>query len=124
MGNNKYHYKNYGTKNKRQAEKNRKNRELNPSNKIPFDEKVGLIPEHDLAQEYQVTIHAIRRYTERVLGLDPNIKLDKKETYMIAKAIRISLPEHLINEAKYNLFDDYYAVVNGGLIVTIVKANK
>jgi len=123
MSNNKYHYVNHGTKNKRESEKRKKERESKPNNKTPFESKRGLIPEHDLATEYQVTWHAVKRYAERIFKMDPR-DLDKNKTHGIAKLIRDSLPTHMLNETRYNLVDNYYAVVNGGMVVTVIKVGK
>ncbi len=114
----------YGTKVKRDKEKRiKKEKERGPV-KTSFESKRSdLVPEHYLAKEYNCTWHAVVRYAERIFGMS-NYKarrLDPTQSEQIAKSIRESLPKILINETKYNLVDNYYAVVNNNMIITIVK---
>ncbi len=109
------HYRNY-VKAKRDR-KDAKNK--TKSNKTECADHDGPRPTHKIATEHQVTLHAVRRFAERVFDLDPKA-LNAIELADIAKTIRSHLPETLVDEAKINLFDNYYAIINKGLVVTII----
>ncbi len=78
---------------------------------------------HRLVQKYQCSLHAAYRFAERVLHEDIK-KLEKDKIWSIGKYLRSCLPTHLINESKMHMFDDYYAVINGNVIVTIIDKSK
>ena len=121
MANNRYHKRlNYGTKTKREIIKKEKVKKEIAKIKVPAVEREKVVPDHFLTQNYQVTKHAVIRYIERVLEKNFN-DIDKSKLRDIAKMIRKSLPNKIISEAKYPLVDNFYAVVNNGLIVTIIK---
>jgi len=121
MANKKHHFKVQGTKNTRDAEKRRHHEETKPNRRIPFSDREVAKTNSSLAEKYQVTWHAVQRYAERVLEIS-KYELDQTKTEMIAKMIRASLPDVIIDQAKYNIADNYYAVVNGDVVVTITKA--
>ena len=121
MANNRYHKRNiYGTKIKREIMKKEKAKKEIAKIKVPAIEREKIIPDHFLTQNYQVTKHAVIRYIERVLEKNFN-DIDKSKIRDIAKTIRKSLPDKIISEAKYPLVDNFYAVINNGLVVTVVK---
>ncbi len=124
MASSKNHYRNYGErkKHKDHAMIKSKRKKGNKTECSEHGDKCR-IPTHEIAQEFQVSIHAAERYAERVFGMDKR-DLNNKQIYAIAKSIRESLPESLLNEAKYNIVDNYYAIVNNGMIVTIVQVGK
>jgi len=124
MSSNRYHKRSdYGTKKKREHNKKvDKDSKVEPRHKS-YESKSREVPEHELAKKYNVTWHAVKRYAERILEISSK-GLGSDKINMIAKAIRDSLPEHIISETKYNMFDDYYAVVNNGMIVTIVNTKR
>jgi hypothetical protein len=119
MGNNRRHYKVEGTKNKRAIKKSIKDKSL----KVPSSGRKFILSENEYTKNYNVSWHAIKRFAERILNIEPK-ELNKNKAIMIAKNIRDTLPKHLINEAKYNLIDNFYAVVNGGVVVTVVKVGR
>ena len=124
MSSNRYHKRSdYGTKSKREHNKKvDKDSKVEPRHKS-YESKSREVPEHELARKYNVTWHAVKRYAERILDINIHT-LNSQKIIMIAKAIRESVPEHMLSETRYNIFDDYYAVVNNGMIVTIVKVGK
>jgi len=121
MANSKHHFKVYGERKKHKDNATQKSKRKVTS-KRPYAEHIDKRgrPDHELARKFQVSIHAVERYAERIFGLNKR-DLSGEQAYSIAKAIRESLPDKLINEAKYNVVDNYYALVNNGIIVTIVS---
>ena len=124
MANSKHHFKVYGERKKHKdhamerSKRNKGNKHTCESHK-----KNGKVPTHEIATKFQVSIHAAERYAERVFGMDKR-DLSGKQLYDIAKSIRDTLPKIIINEAKYNIIDNYYAVVNNNMVVTIVSIGK
>ena len=125
MASSKIHYVEYGKDKKNRENKKRIERTKRKCEKKPCSDhgKYDSVPNHDLAKRFQVSTHAAERYAERVFGLKPR-DVSREQLYKIAKAIRETLPEFLINEARYNIVDNFYAVVNNGLIVTVIQAGK
>ena len=80
----------------------------------------GVVSEHRMVKELQVSIHAAHRFAERVLEADTH-SMSKDKVWKIAEVLRSYLPENLINESRMCLFDDFYAVINGNIVVTVVK---
>ena len=121
MSNNRYHKRNiYGTKKKREIAKLEERKKEISRIKIPASDRPDEVPDHFLTQNYQVTKHAVIRYIERVLEKSFN-DIDKSKIRDIANMIRKSLPKKIINHSRYPLVDNFYAVINNGLVVTIVK---
>jgi len=91
------------------------------SSKRPASEKaIGkLRPNHSIAEEFQVSLHAVYRFAERVLDKTSR-DLNHEDVIFIAKTIRESLPTHMLNETEYLIMDDLWAVVNSDLIVTVI----
>ena len=89
-----------------------------------MSERTGTMETHHrLVKKYQCSLHAAYRFAERVLHEDIK-KLEKDKIWSIGKYLRSCLPTHLINESKMHMFDNYYAVINGGVIVTIIDKSK
>ena len=124
MASSKNHYKMYGErkKHKDHAVKDSKRKKSNKVTCASHADKLRR-PDHEIAQKFQVTIHAAERYAERIFGMNKR-DLDGEQLYKIAKAIRESLPSVILNEARYNVVDNYYAIVNNGMIVTIISVGK
>ena len=117
----------WGTKGKREHDKRVEAREARPPKHTTYESKrKGPIPEHDIAVKYNCTWHAVRRYAERIFGMteDEAKYMDQEKGIQIARSIRETLPEHILSETRYNILDNYYAVVNGGMIVTITKVGR
>ena len=109
------HYRNY-----EKAKRDRKDaKNKTKSNKTECSDHNGPRPTHQIATNHQITLHAVRRFAERVFDLDSQT-LNATELEDIAKTIRSHLPETLVDEAKINLFDNFYAIINKGLVVTII----
>ena len=116
MANNRYHKRrSWSTKNTRKRDEEISNRKGYPErdkSKIPF---------HYLAKKYKVTYHAIYRFAERVLNID-TYSIGFPEARQIAKTIQNSLPSEVISGAKYNILDNYFAIVSGDMVVTVVES--
>ena len=124
MASSKTHRRVYGNRKKRKDDQTQKDK-LKPDNKVTckVHSKKNKIPFHEIAKKFQVSIHAAERYAERVFGMDKR-DVTGEQIYMIAESIRSSLPEVLINEARYNIIDNYYAIVNNGMVVTIISVGR
>ena len=124
MASSKTHKRVYGDRKKRKDDQTQKDK-LKPSNKITCEvhSNKNKIPYHEIAKKFQVSIHAAERYAERVFGMNKR-DISGQQLYMIAESIRNSLPAVLINEARYNVVDNYYAIVNNGMIVTIISVGR
>ncbi len=110
------HYRNYGREKRIQKEGADY---AEPRNRCAAD-KASFKPDHRMVQKLQVSIHAAYRFAERVLETDTE-HISKTKLWKIAEALRSYLPANLINESRMHMFDDIYAVINGGVVVTIVK---
>jgi len=118
MANNRYHKRrSWSNKNIRKRDE-----EISSRNGYPERDKTK-IPFHEFALKYNVTWHAIYRFAERILKINTKeITNDKIE--FIANTIIGSLPDkpnNLIDGAKYIIFDDFKAVINNGMVITIIK---
>ena len=110
------HYRNYGREKRMQKE----GADYNEPRKSCAASKTGVISAHRMVKELQVSIHAAHRFAERVLEVDTH-EMSRAKVWKIAEMLRSYLPENLINESRMCLFDDFYAVINGNIVVTVVK---
>lgn len=115
MGHNRYHKRRaYGTKNYRKRDE-----EIASWTGFP-ERDHSKIPFHELAQKYKVTLHAVYRFAERILKIKEK-EIEEEKMEQIAKTIVNSLPKKPMSGARYNIFDNYFAVVKGDMVVTIVE---
>ena len=124
MSSSKTHFKLYGQRKKHKdyAMQDNKRKKQNKKTCSSHADKLRM-PSHEIAQKLQVSIHAAERYAERIFGMNKR-DLDGEQLYKIAKAIRESLPSVMLNEARYNVVDNYYAIVNNGMVVTIISVGR
>ncbi len=113
------HYRNYGREKRIQKEGADY---AEPRNSCAAD-KASFKPDHRMVKELQVSIHAAYRFAERVLNTDTE-KISKAKLWKVAETLRSYLPDNLVNESRMHLFDDVYAVINGYVVVTIIKKGK
>ena len=113
------HYRNYGREKRIQKEGS----EYGEPRKSCVSDREGKASSHTMANKLQVSTHAVNRFAERILDIDRK-SIDRKKLWSIAKVLRSYLPDNLINESKMHPFDNFYAVINGGIIVTIIERNK
>jgi len=88
--------------------------------KSAIADRAGSSSNHRMAKELQVSMHAAYRFAERVLDTDIS-KSSNAKIWKIAEILRSYLPKNLINESRMFLFDDFYAVINGNIVVTVVE---
>ena len=116
MANNRYH------KRRIWSTKKIRKRDEEISNRIGYPERdKSKIPFHYLAKKYKVTYHAIYRFAERVLNIDTD-SIGFPEARQIAKTIQGSLPNEIISGARYNIFDNYFAIIGNDMVITIIES--
>ena len=115
----KRHFRNYG----REKRIRKEGSEYAEPRKSCAADREGKVSTHTMADKLQVSTHAVNRFAERILDIDKK-SIDRKKLWSIAKILRSYLPDNLINESRMHLFDNFYAVINGGIIVTIIERNK
>jgi len=115
----KRHYRNYGREKRIQKE----GPNYDSPRIEPISARGGISCDHEMVRELQVSIHAVNRFAERVLEIN-SYTMSRTEIWKIARGLRSYLTDNLINESRMLLFDNFYAVINGNIIVTIIKKNK
>ncbi len=115
----KSHYHNY----KREKRIQKEGADYAEPRKSCAADRISIKPNHRMAEKLQVSVHAARRFAERVLYVKTD-NISNSKIWQIAKMMRSYLPTNLINESRMHMFDDVYAVINGDVIVTIVKKGK
>ena len=110
------HYRNYGREKRIQKE----GADYAEPKRSSSADRDCIPAKNRMAKELQVSIHAAHRFAERVLGVDTT-NMSKSKTWKIAELLRSHLPKNLVNQSRMYLFDDFYAVINGDVVVTIVR---
>ena len=70
-----------------------------------------------ITKKYGVSKHSVERFCERVLHID----FEASQMVRVAKAIRSHVPSGR-SEGKVPLFDNVYAIMNNGIVITVLKA--
>jgi len=91
----KSHYHNY----KREKRIQKEGADYAEPRKSSAASRDGVVSEHRMVKELQVSIHAAHRFAERVLEADTH-EMSRAKVWKIAEMLRSYLPENLINESR------------------------
>ena len=97
------------------------------------DREEGLISNHKLSEKYRCTYHAAERFLERVFKQEPTHLTRRnvlrypyedieRAAQLIIKSLDVVIRDE--SEGEYPLFDDYYAIIKSGIVVTIIQTTK